>query len=224
MKQINLIIMKNQLLICLAIFTFVGCGKSDDLPLTINQTEVKLRYDGDFVFFIKNATNVEWVSSDEFVGIIGSDGKFEARHIGETTITGKVGSQSITANVMVEPNVIGVIEPYIQFGKRKPDVKNFEKRQLGNETSTLLFYTETSTYTWGARYLFEDNLFTSVSLLWNDSRIEEGATFYAERYQHIGTSNNVYYFTDKANSVVISVTNDRSLGFTATYSKNTTTN
>jgi hypothetical protein len=215
--------MKSQLLICLAILTLMGCGKSDDLPLTINESEVKLRYNGEFTFVIKNATSVEWSSSDEFVGIIGSDGKFEARHIGETTIIGKVGWQSITAKVIVEPTVTGVIEPYITFGKRKPDVKNFEKRQLGNETSTVIFYTETSTYTWGARYLFEDNLFTSVSLLWNDSRIEEGATFYAERYQHIGTSNNVYYFTDKANSVVISLTNDRSLGYTATYSKNTST-
>ncbi|MBD1423790.1 hypothetical protein [Sphingobacterium chuzhouense] len=217
--------MKNRLLtLFVTMATLIGCGKNEDGPLTINQTEVKLRYDGDFTFSTNNTNNVEWSSSDEFVGIIGSDGKFEARHIGETTITGKIRGQSITAKVIVEPTVIGVIEPYIQFGKRKSDVKNFEKRQLGNEASTVLFYTETSTYTWGARYLFEDNLFTSASLLWNDSRIEEGAAFYAERYQLIGRSNNIYYYTDKTNSVVISVTSDYSLGFTATYSKNTTTN
>lgn len=216
--------MKNQLLICLAILTLMGCGKSDDLPLTINETEVKLHYDGEFIFSIKNAPSVEWTSSDEFVGTIGSDGKFEARHIGETTITAKVKWQTVTAKVVVEPTVVGVIEPYMVFGKRKHDVKNVETRQLANETPATVFYTETSAYTFGAIYHFENNLFTAVDLLWNDAKMEDSYVFYAERYELTSTSNNVYSFRDKSKSMVVELSYERSpVGYTATYSKNTST-
>lgn len=216
--------MKNQLWVCLVILTLMGCGKSDDLPLTINETEVKLHYDGEFIFSIGNVTNVEWSSSDEFVGVIGSDGKFKAQHIGETTITGKVGWQAITAKVIVEPTVTGVIEPYIHFGKRKHDVKNFETRQFANETPATLFYTETSAYTFGSIYHFENNLFTAVDLLWNDAKMEDSYVFYAERYELTSTSNNVYSFRDKSKSMVVELSYERSpVGYTATYSKNTST-
>jgi len=214
--------MKKQHLIfsTITIFLLLACGKSD-LPFMINQSEVKLHYEDTFIFSIRNTKDVEWSSSDPFVGTIGKDGKFEAHHIGETTITGKTQGQAVTAEVIVEPIVTEVVEPYMQFEKRKADVKKFEKRQLNNETPTVLFYTETSTYTWGANYLFKDNLFTSVSLLWNDARIEEGATFYAERYQLINERDDVHYFMDKSNRIAVELKNDRSLGYIATYTKNT---
>lgn len=215
--------MKNILLIlCIALPTWMaGCGKNDNLPLTINQTEVQLRYDGTFDFSIRNVSDVEWSSSDAFVGTIGPDGKFQAHHIGETTITGKALGEFVTAQVVVEPIVVDVVEPYMEFGKTLPDVKNFEKRQLLHEAPTVLVYTEASEYTLGARYIFEGNLFNSVSLLWSDARTEEGTTFYAERYELFGSSNNIRYYTDKSNSILISLTNDSVRGFVATYSKNT---
>lgn len=215
--------MKNPLLIlCISLSTLlISCGKNDNLPLTINQTEVTLRYDGTFDFSIRNVSDVEWSSSDEFVGVVGSDGKFEARHIGKTTITGKALGEFVTAQVVVEPIVVEVVEPYIEFGKALPDVKDFEKRQLLHEASNVLVYTEASDYTLGARYIFEDNLLTSARLVWNDARIEEAKIFYAERYEFFGSGNNVRHYTDRSNRMLISVTNDSNQGFFASYSKNT---
>jgi len=216
-------IMKNPLLtLCIALsILLISCGKNDNLPLTINQTEVTMRYDGTFDFSIRNVSDVEWSSSDEFVGIVGRDGKFEARHIGETTVTGRALGEFVTARVVVEPNIVGVIEPYIAFGETLPVVKDFEKRQLLHEASDLLVYTDASDYTSRARYFFEGDLFTSVSLFWSDARTEEGKIFYAERYEFLGSSNNVHYYTDKSNSLLVSLTNDRLQGFFATYSRNT---
>lgn len=215
--------MKNQLWIMFIALTIcIGCGKSDP-PLSINQTEVTLRYQEEFLFAIKNAVIVEWTSSDEFVGKIESDGTFKARHIGETTITGKSQGKTFTAHIVVEPTITGVAEPFLQFGKRKPDIKDFEMRQLADETPQTLFYTEPSTYTWGARYIFEDDLLAKVDLLWNFSKIEESAIFYAERYELVSTSNNITYFRDRSGGTVVQLTSDSSLGVTASYSANSTT-
>lgn len=211
--------MKKQLLVLFLSFIALSSCKKDNDTFSINQKEVKLKYDGEFGFKVEGATTVEWSSSDEFVGSIGNNGEFKAKHIGETTITGKVNNTVLTAKVIVEPTVKGVIEPYTAFGNKKAQVKSYEKRELKEETATGLAYIDNAIYTRGAIYLFENEALASSALLWNNTKAEELAKFYIERYQVLGENSGIYYFTDKESTKIIGITFNETLGAVILYAK-----
>lgn len=218
--------MKKLLLLFLAVGTLVSCSKSEDSnpEFKINQKEVKLNYDGSFNFKVENASNVSWTSSDEFVGTIGSDGKFEAKHIGEVTITGKVGGSSVSAKVVVEPYITGVVEPFFDFTKGASSVKSYEKRKLISETSTFIYYSDANKYVTNSLYSLEGGVLKSSALMFVSSSAENVVKFYGERYKFDGYEDKIGFFTSKDAKIMVGVTVDANLGLVALYMPNTSKN
>lgn len=197
-----------------------GCSKSESPSVQINQKEVKLKFDGSFDFKIDNASNVEWSSSDEFVGKVSADGKFKAGHIGETTITGKVGSNTVSAKVVVEPYITDIVEPYQGFGSSKASIKAFEKRVLYFENNDGIIYTGQGNKEKQVFYLLESSKLKSSSLIFNANFTDIASVltkFYGERYNVVGTDSGVIFFQSKDKKTIIGISVGSSLGLNATY-------
>ncbi|QQT44890.1 Uncharacterised protein [Sphingobacterium multivorum] len=197
-----------------------GCSKSDSPSMQINQKEVKLKFDGSFDFKIDNASSVEWSSSDEFVGKVGSDGKFKAAHIGEATVTGKVSGNTVSAKVIVEPYVTDIVEPTVEFGASKATVKSFEKRSLFFENSDGIIYTGQGNKEKQVFYVFGNSKLSSSSLIFNTNFTDIGsilAKFYGERHQVLGTDSGTIFFQSKDKKTIIGISVGSSLGLNATY-------
>lgn len=216
--------MKKYLLIgVLSIFlavTYSSCSKSESPKMSINQSEVKLKFDGTFDFKVENASAAEWSSSDEFVGKVGSDGKFKAGHIGETTVTAKVGENRISAKVIVEPYITDIVEPYAEFGSSKASVKSFEKRSLLIDNGDGVIYNGQGNKEKQIFYLFENSFLKSSSLIFNVNFTDISsvlAKFYGERYNVVGTDSGVIFFQSKDKKKAVGISVNSSMGLNATY-------
>ena len=215
--------MKKILLMLVSVGILAGCGKDSAEPkIAINQNEVKLKFDQDFSFKIENSSEVKWSSSDSFVGEIDANGVFEAKHIGESIITGDVNGEKLTAKVIVEPYVTDIIEPFLEFGASKAEIKNFEKRNLEAETASAMmyegqgenedyvFYSMNPTKLQGSIISF--NISSSIATILG--------RFYGERYSYIGTDDEILYFQSKDKNYVIGISDDDTFGLNAAYFPN----
>lgn len=213
--------MKKFLVLLVAIATLVGCGK-DGVESTheINRSQVTLKYDQSFDFSVSNVSNLDWSSSDEYVGVVSSNGAFTAKHIGETTVTARSGGQSFTAAVIVEPYIIGILEPLYGQQISKGDVKAFESRRLDLETTTSLAYTDLSISllddvlylwqdrgTWNGTYATFQRSFTS----------QDAETFYGERYIYILNNDIGSFYKTKDNKTAIRIRYIQEYGVDAYY-------
>ncbi len=206
---------------------FVACGKDNKEPTAaLNQTEITLHYDEEFQFEVKKGdqtvpfTSLTTSSSDEVVGNINGSGLFEANRIGETTIKIVGDGINLSAKVTVEPYQNLFAEPVINFNGTKQDIKNAEKRSLSTETATALLYTGENSNIEEVFYSFGSNgrLNGAISLFpMNISLAEKIAVFYIERYEYIGTSDNVFYFRDQQRGVAVGLDINQGVGFGAVY-------
>lgn len=212
--------MKKILLLFLAGGLFVGCSKDDDTSIKINQSDVRLKFDEEFSFTINGADDAEWSSSDHFVGTIDNSGQFKASHIGETTITAKIGDQEFTTQVVVDPYIETVNLPYLEFGKTKADVKKFEARELVEESDLGLYFEEPNEFIRGAVYTFADDLLVSGGLLWVNDKSEECIKYYLERFHYAGEDDDFHYFVNKEETIVVALGFDQTIGLCAIYVKN----
>lgn len=206
----------------------LSCSKDSTPTFNIDRIDRKIKYDDEITLTTTKVDgNIDWSSSNEYVGKIESSGKFVAKHIGETTVTAKWKGTSATINIQVEPYILGINEPYMQFGANIATIKSFEKRVLKSETNTSLNYSDPSKYVNSAIYLFENNAYASCGLLFNSSPssiAEDVAKFFLERYNIVGENNNVYYFTDRDNKVLVGLTVHSQLGLIGLYQVNTLNN
>ncbi|PVH26986.1 Ig-like domain-containing protein [Sphingobacterium corticibacter] len=198
----NFLKLSTYLFLCLSFF---ACSKDDPQPVpALSRTEAALKYDEDVQFRVPNFSNVTWSSSDEFVGTVDESGKFTAHHVGEAKITATVDGQTLTATVVVEPYVTGIVEPYLNFGGSVQSIMEYEKREYLEDISTV--YTvfrgqgDLEKY---VGYLTAQGIMVSANIefIFNLNVIQNVMLFYKERYNYLGKGyNDRDYFESKDGS------------------------
>lgn len=199
---------------------FLGCSKDDSIDAELNQSEVVLHYDQGFVFNLQGASNVQWSSSDEFVGTIGENGNFSAKHIGETTITANQNGRTFNATVTVEPYITEIVEPFIGFDEGQAAVKAYEERILRDDTPLQLIYHGQRPRVKNVYYSFDinDRLYSSM-LVFDDYPGSEAdfITFLRERYNFDMITDSSIHFTSRDKELVVAISEIETIGLTAIY-------
>ncbi|MCL7987753.1 Ig-like domain-containing protein [Sphingobacterium sp. lm-10] len=199
------------------LFLCFACSK-DELS-TINESEVRLNYDEEFLFSVGNASNVEWSSSDEFVGVIEQDGKFSAKHIGETDITAKVGQHIVTAKVIVDPYITDIIVPVLKFGVHSETIKSEETRAfISEDASQIRFYGQGSRESrvyYNLRRGVVDN--SVMHFDYSQSIFNILLIFLGERYELLEVTPARLTYVNKEKTIGVNVTGSSSSGIRATW-------
>lgn len=219
--------MKSQFSILLTVFAFLisSCSKDNPEPeAALNQTDITLHYDETFQLVVKKGDeNVAFSKltvsvSNEHVGEVKPTGLFEAKRVGETTITITGQGISLTAKVTVKPYHTLFSDPYLIFGNSKANVKGFEKRTLEVEIQDALLYKGENANIRNVMYTFDSGkLFSTFVLFTSTSFIETTATYYKERFEFLGTESSEIYFIDRESKVAVVLSYNNSLGFNAAY-------
>jgi len=208
--------MKKLSFLLLAAVFFTSCKKDDPEPaLSIDNTELELKFDGTHQFVVKKgnenvtASSLTWTSSDELVGSVDANGKFTARKIGETTIKGTGSNGNVESKVKIVPYITNIIEPVVKFGATKAQIKADEKRTLLEEADDALAYNGTTgSYTDHVIYTFTDGKMDGAILQLTPNitqqMIQNIATFLLERYpETMEDEGEVYSLDDKMNHIIV---------------------
>ena len=126
------------LLAMLPMLVFTACSDDDENSLSLDKSEISLYYEDEIK--LTASDNVTWSSEDEFVAKVSSNGVVEGGHIGKTFIVASNGSETVKCVVEVKPKYNTFVEPALDFGASKADIKAKEKRELISETATGLGY------------------------------------------------------------------------------------
>ncbi len=182
--------------------TFLACKEDDTGPLTLERTQLDLKYDQEHQFVVKQGKNTvsssdfTWKSSDEVVGVVGPDGKFSGRRIGQTTVTGTSsdGQSTVTSEVTILPYSNLAKLPVLDFGASRATIESRETREFLSTLTTLdlgkqYFYKPESGNT-KLRSLFysydNDKLDIAAWILVAKKDYDEAITFFSERYTFVG--------------------------------------
>lgn len=201
------------------LFLCFACSKDDSIKPELNQSEVSLHYDQGFVFNLQGASNVQWSSSDEFVGTIGENGNFSAKHIGETSITATQNGRTFTATVTVEPYITDIIEPVLKYGVYSETIRNEETREfIGEDASQVRFYGQ------GEReYRVYYNLKNEVvdnSVIVFTPKVnlrDDLSVFFGERYELLENTSERMSYINKEKTIGVSIQATFAVGVHATW-------
>lgn len=209
------------MLVMAVVCIMASCSKDDNTPkYKINEEILVTNFDKDFQFLIEgNPTDVTWSSSDEWVGTIDETGLFEASKIGNTTITATIQGVSVKSEVTVESYSEMFVEPYADYGSSKNAIKAKESRQIAGEDAEAILYVGENTTLSNVMYLFTDDKMDGAAAVFgsDDSKMEQVVRFYLERYEFLGTSDNVGVFDNGISNLLVGLTAE--LGWIALYSK-----
>lgn len=203
-----------------------GCSKDEDESIRFSQKEYEIDF-GETLEFDIQASGVsapfEFTVDDEEVATADEDGLLTAGLVGETSVLVSKNGISDECKVTVMPTVSLYTEPLLTWGVSVQEVKDFEseKRNLESEIEDGLFYSPISEY--GVRnilYSFEaGKLEGAMVLLVNSEAVVNASTdFLKQRYNSIGTSNGVIFFS--RGDVTVGLTYDSDLGLVAAYVEN----
>jgi len=217
--------MKN-ILFLLPVLLFVSCSKDDPEPATtIDSATVELKYDKEHQYVLMkgtekvDASTYTWKSSDTLVGKVDKTGKFIARKIGETTVTGTLAGKNVESKVTVTPYITSFKEPYQEYGATTAVVKTNETRKLRTETADFLAYEGENAKVAGVVYSLTTGKMTDalVAFQTTQAMADEVITFYEERYpRSAGLDSSVVFFNDAKNKAV-EVGVDAKIGLFAYY-------
>lgn len=127
------------LLAVLPMLVFTACSDDDESSkLSLDKSEISLYYEDEVK--LTASDNVTWSSEDEFVAKVSSNGVVEGGHVGKTFIVASNGSETVRCAVEVKPKYNTFVEPVLDFGASKEEIKAKEKRELISETATALGY------------------------------------------------------------------------------------
>lgn len=126
------------LLAMLPMLVFTACSDDDENSLSLDKSEISLYYEDEIKLIASD--NVTWSSEDEFVAKVSSNGIVEGGHVGKTFIVASNGAETIKCAVEVKPKYNTFVEPVLDFGANKADIKAKEKRELVTDNATSLGY------------------------------------------------------------------------------------
>lgn len=171
-----------------------SCDKKEDPEalLLINTPTIDLKYDETHQFALKKGnedlfpSTLSWTSADDNVGKVDANGKFVARKIGETLVTG-LGSegQKVESKITISPYVTNFDEPILEFGTSMASIKSKETRELLFEGSYTLQYKGTpGSLSETITYIFDNK---KLQIAWSQSGTLQSTwkamkTFSNERY------------------------------------------
>lgn len=209
------------MLVMAVVCIMAGCSKDDNTPkYKINEEVLVTNFDKDFQFLIEgDPLDVTWSSSDEWVGTIDEEGLFVASKIGNTTIIATIGGATVKSEVTVESYNEMFIEPYADYGSSKEAIKAKESRQIAGEDAEAILYVGENTDLSNVMYLFTNDKMDGAAAVFgsDDSKMEQVLRFYLERYEFLGTSDNVGIFDNGISNLLVGLTAE--LGWVALYSK-----
>ncbi len=196
---------------------FLGCSKDDSFEL--NQSEVLLHYDEGFVFNLQGASNVQWFSSDEFVGTIGENGNFSAKHIGETEVTAKSGSRTFTAIVRVEPYINDIIEPVQKYGVYSETIRNEETREFISEDASQVRFMGQGEREYRVCYNLRNGVVDNSVIVFTpkENLRDELSVFFGERYELIENTAERMTYINKEKTIGINIQATFAVGVHATW-------
>ncbi|MBR4267159.1 MAG: hypothetical protein IKQ46_13985 [Bacteroidales bacterium] len=208
MKKLRFALMSLAVIVSLK---FSSCGKDDETPLTISQTNLTMVH-GDTLTIFANQKST-FSSANPFVATESADGKIEAKHVGQTIVTATAGGQTKECTISVNPSYNLYKEPLLDFSLTKYDIKSLETRSLEEDRDSVLVYTDKKTYLMHYNFDRQTSKLTSVSYgMPNISYAQSSVLtdFLIERYQAIDYKDNVSYFinSDKVDdaSMIVSMT------------------
>ena len=221
--------MKN-ILFLLPVLLFVSCSKDDPEPdTTIDSATVELKYDKEHQYVLMkgtekvDASTYTWKSSDTLVGKVDKTGKFIARKIGETTVTGTLAGKNVESKVTVTPYITSFKEPFQEYGATTAVVKTKETRKLLAETADYMAYEgENTKFIIGVIYSLLSGKMTDATVYFETTEAiaKDVVTFHRERYPRaFQTEEGPIFFNDaKDKAVLIGVDpNDGLFAFYAPY-------
>lgn len=126
------------LLAMLPMLVFTACSDDDENSLSLDKSEISLYYEDEIKLIASD--NVTWSSEDEFVAKVSSNGIVEGGHVGKTFIVASNGAETVKCAVEVKPKYNTFVEPVLDFGANKADIKAKEKRELVTDNATSLGY------------------------------------------------------------------------------------
>ena len=126
------------LLAMLPMLVFTACSDDDENSLSLDKSEISLYYEDEIKLIASD--NVTWSSEDEFVAKVSSNGIVEGGHVGKTFIVASNGAETVKCAVEVKTKYNTFVEPVLDFGANKADIKAKEKRELVTDNATSLGY------------------------------------------------------------------------------------
>lgn len=180
------------LLAMLPMLVFTACSDDDENSLSLDKSEISLYYEDEIK--LTASDNVTWSSEDEFVAKVSSNGVVEGGHIGKTFIVASNGSETVKCAVEVKPKYNTFVEPALDFGASKADIKAKEKRELISETATGLGYKDSKDGV-AILYMFEDGKMVTAGIGLQYKYSDDILDFLLERYAPAAMDKDEYIFT-----------------------------
>ncbi len=176
------------------VFILASCsGSGDDEKFSINKNKLTLHYEE--TEQLTASESAEWISENDFVAGVSSDGLVEGGHVGKTNIVATAAGGSAVCEVEITPVYSTYIEPFLGFGASKETVKSKETRDLKTEDSTYLVYKGENSLVNSVLYSFDDSGKLKFALVGvSMACASEAMKFLLERYLPIGEKDDTFYF------------------------------
>jgi hypothetical protein len=174
-----------KVLFCLSVLFLLTCCKKGDEKLALKTTSLNLTSSMTRQLVVTpDASGCEFVSDNEFIATVSSTGLITAHLIGETniTVTNSAEGFSGICNVTVQPVHALFRVPYLEFEKKKMEIKDYETRFLYEESDTSLFYSGENSTIIGLIYFLYESLYYESTCLISADNPDSFEDFIAERY------------------------------------------
>lgn len=169
--------MKKALLLFLSFTVCLGCSKKDDASSLFNRDSLTL-HANETHQLIENSSDVNAISSNNFVASVSASGLVTANHVG----TAKISAGNSVCNVTVEAKYYLYKEPLQNWGATKSEIQ--AKAGIPHSTTTTsLFYSQSASVALG--YYFENNKLNGAAVLIKSASNTSILHFLAERYKLI---------------------------------------
>ncbi len=175
------------------VFILASCSGSGDEKFSINKNKLTLHYEE--TEQLTASESAEWISENDFIANVSSDGLVEGGHVGKTNILANSTSGSAICEVEIIPVYSTFIEPFLEFGVPKETVKSKETRNLYKEGSSSLLYKGENSFVNSILYSFDDNGKLKGSAVGLSlTCASEAMKFLIERYLPIGEKDEIFLF------------------------------
>jgi len=214
--------------IFLLLFTLsiVSCTEEEQF-VTFVESDITLFFDGSKQLTVSYSADemksktYRYSSTDSTVVTVSSTGLVKGVSLGtaKVKITSLDGKYSDECNFTVSPKSTLYTEPNTSFGSSMALVKSVERRTLFKENATGLMYQDSDPDVRYVMYMFENNRleYSGVLLTENTLVATEVVTFLMERYKYLGTSQQIYFFSDRKTNVSLGLAVDDDLGLCVLY-------
>lgn len=192
--------MKKTIIFSLITLIAIGCTEQEK-SLTLSPSQVTLHHDEQqYVHIIGEPTGAEWTSENEFVAKV-DNGTIKGNHVGKTIIHAKLGNKRGTCAVDVKPKHFTYIEPIMNWGMSKSNLKSIKGTpwKISNDGNILYYQQDAQKII--ECYSFENDLLRGSAVILAYTLATSAPDFINERYQQYsyetdGDGNYIFYYAN----------------------------